>query len=423
MPNIIEQQDLLKGLPDNRLAMLMQKPTGDIPPFLVAAEAQRRQAIREQFSGGPQESVVDTLTKQLANVPQNIEAPAQTPPQMPPPQMAGVAALQGPQGMRHGGFVQRYQDGGGVQPWWKIPDISGYFPSVADKLGQSVRGLYEFATTPYSEMKAAEGAPSTSVDSLSANPSAGNIPPDLGRMDGVGLPDVKIVPGRFSDSLNPPPAQKPNPTIPRNETAGQEDTSAENQYAAQEAALRKRQEELYGNTEISDWEKAQKWFAAAQAAIEPGQTDMQAVINALSALGGGMATEKAAEREAMTNKEKAMLEWDIARYNADRAARAEAAAQNLDFTRDIEKLRIQDELASKRERILSPATAISGYTEQIKSLNSQLEDPTLDDETKSAIRQQVDSLRLAIATIMKNSGYGVGSVPTMDEMRRLAAGQ
>jgi len=104
MPNIIEQQDLLKGLPDARLSMLMQNPTGDIPPFLVAAEAQRRQSIREQFSGGPQESVVDTLTKQLASVPQNIEAPMQTPPRMPPPQMqAGINAL--PQGMRRGGFV------------------------------------------------------------------------------------------------------------------------------------------------------------------------------------------------------------------------------------------------------------------------------------------------------------------------------
>ena len=73
MPNIIEQQDLLKGLPDARLMTLLQKPVGDIPPFLVAAEAQRRQQIRQQFAGsGSKESGVDSLTKQLAGVPQNI---------------------------------------------------------------------------------------------------------------------------------------------------------------------------------------------------------------------------------------------------------------------------------------------------------------------------------------------------------------
>ena len=101
MSNFIKQADLLKGLPDARIATLMQNPVGDIPPFLVAAEAQRRQAIRQQFAGdGNKESVVDTLKRQLSNVPQNIQAPMRTPPKMPPPQMqpqmAGIGAL--PQG-------------------------------------------------------------------------------------------------------------------------------------------------------------------------------------------------------------------------------------------------------------------------------------------------------------------------------------
>ena len=117
MANIIEQQDLLKGLPDARLSLLLQSPDASIPPFLVAAEAQRRQSIRQQFAGdGGKESVVDTLTKQLSNVPQNIQAPMRTPPQMPPPmqpQMAGIGALpQGQQQMANGGPVRRFASDG-----------------------------------------------------------------------------------------------------------------------------------------------------------------------------------------------------------------------------------------------------------------------------------------------------------------------
>ena len=52
MPNIVEQQDLLKGLPDAAIAKLMQAPSGQIPTFLVAAEAQRRQHLQDPTESG-----------------------------------------------------------------------------------------------------------------------------------------------------------------------------------------------------------------------------------------------------------------------------------------------------------------------------------------------------------------------------------
>lgn len=125
MPNIIEQQDLLKGLPDTRLAMLLQNPVGDIPPFLVAAEAQRRQAIRQQFAGSEnKESVVDSLTKQIANVPQNIGA--KTSPTEEVPDLKGILEKNqeiqdqissqqekdASQSMASGGIVRRFAGGG-----------------------------------------------------------------------------------------------------------------------------------------------------------------------------------------------------------------------------------------------------------------------------------------------------------------------
>lgn len=453
MPNIIEQQDLLKGLPDNRLAMMMQNPSGDIPPFLVAAEAQRRQAIRAQFSGGPQESVVDTLTKQMANVPQNIQAPAQMPPRMPPPQMpqqmppqaAGVAALQAQQGMRDGGYVQRYADQGLVAPTVDsmAARITGMTPEeymrqqeeerIAALGAGKAKYLLQNPTVPRTEaeiaaqeFKAATEGPFSSFYSPKSVYEAAQAvtktaaPSSAPVITGMTVEERKMM-------QRAPVQTAATETQPRDPNAGQENTSEINKTSAREAELRKRQEELFGDSELSGWEKSQKWFAAAQAAMQPGQTNAQAVINALAALGGGFAEEKAAQRQSESEKEKAMLQWDLARYEADRAAAASAASDALQYKRDIDKLRLQDELTGKREinklQTLSPNSAIDGINAQMKILGDELADPSLDEATRKAKQAQLDSLSLMLAQIMNRSGYSVGSVPTIEEMRRLAAGQ
>lgn len=362
MPNILEQQDLLKGLPDDRLSTLMQNPTGDIPPFLVAAEAQRRQSIREQFSGGPQESVVDTLTKQMANVPQNIQAPAQQPPHMPqqqmpeqPPEMGGVAALQGEQQMRSGGYVQRYQEGSLVQR----SSVEGLASDIGElsldeyirqqeakkieALGPGrARFLLENPVVPKTEAQTAE----ENFRAATEGPFSGFYSPES--VYDAAQEYSKVQKASATDPFNygmsaadrimgtGKPVQTASPiSEPRDPNAGKKDTSLENQITAEEyeAELRaisaigaedseyarQKIQELYGDNEISNWERAQKWFAAAQAAIEPGQTNMQAAINALSALGGGYAEERAAERESQREMEEALFKFEL----ADRQARTQ----------------------------------------------------------------------------------------------------
>lgn len=360
MPNIIEQQDLLKGLPDNRLAMMMQNPSGDIPPFLVAAEAQRRQAIRAQFSGGPQESVVDTLTKQMANVPQNIQAPAQMPPRMPPPQMqqqmppqaGGVAALQ--QGMRDGGMVQRYQALGLVTPLQtRVQDVADQFGVTVEQAAEMIKNNPSLSgTRPPSEYGTSlpiteENRETKATPSFPDLPAINISPADYAikqreavreakyqEMDsypGYSGPSASLGSSAGYDPLSSIRTKTASPAKdPRDPEAGQDDTSEANRMSAREAELRKRQEELFGDSDPSSWEKAQKWFAAAQAAVQPGQTNAQAAINALAALGGGFAEEKAAQRQSESEKEKAMLQWDLARYEADRAAAAKAAEDRKD---------------------------------------------------------------------------------------------
>lgn len=452
MPNIIEQQDLLKGLPDNRLAMMMQNPTGDIPPFLVAAEAQRRQAIRAQFSGGPEESVVDTLTKQMANVPQNIQAPAQTPPQLPPPmppQMGGVAALQQQmpeQQMRRGGMVQRYQDQGLVLPS-SVEDLAATITGMTpeeyvrreelkkiQQLGPGkARYLLENPVSPKTEAQIAE----QNFKAATEGPFSGFYSPESVYEAAQALKDTttpKSDPYKYGMTASERQTMQtaPAPTTPvaeqpRDPNAGTDDSSASNKMSAREAELRKRQEEILGDAEITDWEKAQKWFAAAQAAIQPGQTNTQATINAIAALGGGYAEERVAERQAERDRKKAMLQWDLARYEADRAAAASAASDALQYQRDIGKLKLQDELTGAREmkkhQTLSPSSAIDGINSQMKILSAELEDPRLDEASRKLKQERLNSLNLMLVQIMNSSGYNAGSVPTIEEMRRLAAGQ
>lgn len=397
MANIIEQQDLLKGLPDDRLATLMQSPTGDIPPFLVAAEAQRRQAIREQFSGGPQESVVDTLTKQIANVPQNIQAPAQQPPQMPPPDMGGVAALQGEQQMRDGGYVQRYQAAGLVVPS-SVEDlavgITGISPEEyarrerlkeIEQLGPGrARYLLENPTMPTTEaelarreLKAATEGPFREFYSPESVYEAAKAVTETSPQRSDPYRYGMTAEERQMMQARPPVADVPTPPT----DPGKEPTSDENKLKEYEAQLRAigqigsgdsayikgKLQELYGDNEASDWEKAQKWFAAAQAAIEPGQNNWQAAINALSAFGGGMAEERAAERAGDRELAEALLKYEI----ADRQYRTET---ERDIAKDMMKYRISLAEAERKRKEENEANKLKAYDLYIRTASGGIDE-------------------------------------------------
>lgn len=315
MANIIEQQDLLKGLPDTRLAMLLQNPVADIPPFLVAAEAQRRQAIRQQFAGSaPKESVVDTLTKQIASVPQNIQAPAQTPVNIPQtPQMQGVMALQNQpqqqpqQQMRQGGMVQRYQFGGEVAPTYKVAPMWN-IPQVGDWVSDKLGGIYEWATTPYSEQ--------------------GPKPP----RDFEGeLPDVDL------EKVNIPESEKVLPFPPKRTDPGKEPTSEENKAKDQgprtETAkidkFRAQMEELTKAQEPSSWEKAQRWFAMAEQFYDPSKTTGQSIAGAGRAFAEMTGEQARAQRDAELAGKRALLEYDIGVRDYERQIGAASREEKL----------------------------------------------------------------------------------------------
>jgi hypothetical protein len=106
--NILEQEDLIKGLPDAALMQEASAPSGEVPQFLVISEIKRRSDMRKRFEQQqqPEGTVKDQIVMeamgiggvmppQMASAPQPM-GPAGAPPMgaMPPP-MGGMP----PQGM------------------------------------------------------------------------------------------------------------------------------------------------------------------------------------------------------------------------------------------------------------------------------------------------------------------------------------
>lgn len=434
MPNIIEQQDLLKGLPDTRLAMLLQNPVGDIPPFLVAAEAQRRQAIRQQFAGSEnKESVVDSLTKQLANVPQNIPAPTRTPPMVPPtPEMQGVAALQAQQAvqqmaqpqqmMRGGGMVQRYQSAGVVMP------LEQRIQAVMDQFGvDQNEALQMIGNKPDIGVPKIEGDLGKSFYVPETNNKPAASPLDLGDLElsdyvrmgygalfppllGLGMDPFSIAKNR--ENINYKEYEEMNardkeaaarrmaapPYVPPEELARQREEQArlKRQYAEYAASRQEKQPEetedefrtrmraLLAVQEPSDWEKAQKYFAMAEQFLDPSKTTMQSIAGAGQAFAQSAAEQARAQREAEFNLEKAMLEMDIAERDRIRAAQV-AEKERTSLTADQQANILIKNQESVRKIMESKEKQLQDL--QSDPISGRL-DPTLPDKI-AALKEEI----------------------------------
>jgi hypothetical protein len=127
--NILEIEDMVKGLPDDRLQQEAEMPTGQVPQFLVVSEIQRRSDMRRRFAERqqqqPQGTVKDQIIQEgiaaMAPPDQSMQAAMmgqqeQMPPQMMPPEgmpmpPEGMPMEQPPMGMYGGGVVRMYEGG------------------------------------------------------------------------------------------------------------------------------------------------------------------------------------------------------------------------------------------------------------------------------------------------------------------------
>ena len=116
--NILQQEDMVKGLPDDRLMQEAKSPTGGMPQFLLVSEIQRRTDMRKRYAA-QQEQPEGTVADQIMSGGLgSLQAPtgqgSPQPNQAPPPQPPNAQGMppQGGQGMAAGGIV-RLSGGGG----------------------------------------------------------------------------------------------------------------------------------------------------------------------------------------------------------------------------------------------------------------------------------------------------------------------
>ena len=123
--NILDAEDLIKGLPDEALTQEAQMPSGQVPQFLVVSEIQRRTDMRKRYQAQQQEampSVKDQIVQEgiMGVMPQQ---PMGMPPQGMPPQMPPQGMP--PMGMAQGGIVQMRE---GMQlPYSGMPGAYGLY--------------------------------------------------------------------------------------------------------------------------------------------------------------------------------------------------------------------------------------------------------------------------------------------------------
>jgi hypothetical protein len=455
MPNIIEQQDLLKGLPNTRLAMLLQNPTGDIPLFLVAAEAQRRHALAQQFAGSEgKESVVDTLTKQLANVPQNIPAPTRSPPMIPQtPQMQGVAALQAqqsaqqmaqPQGMRAGGMVQRYQSAGVVMPLQqRIQSIMDQFGVDA---GEAERMLQNNPSVGAPKIEGDLGKPfyvPETNQEPAATPLELNIPVLTTSPEEYAKRQRELMRERKYQEMESYPGYsgdmskfKPAPVRRAEEEERMRDYNADRRRLADQKTqaspsagtpppepgetqdeYRARLEKLLAAQQPSDWEKAQGYFAMAEQFLDPSKTTMQSIAGAGQAFAQSAGEQARAQREAELARERGLLEYDIGERDRKVAIEAERAKREYETQQKILERR-NPPAADVLRTLGSLIQDIDGRISKMSEFGAMTDPKAIEN-----LEAQKRAYMMQMAEILKGAGYGPSGAITLDQLRALAGQQ
>ena len=148
MTNILQMQEILKSVPDQRLMQEMQQPTGRAPQYLVMTEIQRRKKVRDEYQGQVQDqqtTVAEDMV--MGSAPQQPPmAPAGMPPQMsqgmppqmpqsmPPQMQPPMAAAQPPMNMEGGGALYR-QAGSQASQYFGAVDLNRLVSLVEAEAG------------------------------------------------------------------------------------------------------------------------------------------------------------------------------------------------------------------------------------------------------------------------------------------------
>ena len=148
--NILEQEDMVKGLPDQILIQQAQMPTGEIPQFLVVSELDRRQKMRKNFAERVPEG---TVAERVVS-----EGIAAMNPNPDPLMTAAMGAMppQDPMMMAAGGGMMPYPmaNGGDTPRMSQVPQLTQAQLNaiLADGITEEEAKLLEFYGTSFDDL-------------------------------------------------------------------------------------------------------------------------------------------------------------------------------------------------------------------------------------------------------------------------------
>ena len=219
--NILEQEDMVKGLPDQILIQQARMPTGEIPQFLIVSELDRRQKMRKEFAERvPEETVAErVISGGIAAMNPNPDplmtmAMGAQPPLSPPsPPMAGQPPLppmagqplqdpmmppQDPMMMAAGGGMMPYPmaNGGGTPRMSQVPQLTQAQLNaiLANGITEEEAKLLEFYGTSFDDLTLGQRINNPlNIRSSDANPFEGYVPDRReGGYEGFESPDYGL---------------------------------------------------------------------------------------------------------------------------------------------------------------------------------------------------------------------------------------
>jgi len=399
--NIIEAEDLVKGLPDQALFQEAQFPSGRIPQYLAVSEVQRRQDMRQRFQAaqqGQQPSVKDQILQggigstgmapEMSSMPpmapqmppQGGPMPPQMPPQMPPPMgMAGG-------GITPGGIVYMVEGR-------RLPDANNEYQKLAS-LAREAERLGNFTGAAEFRRRMVELNPSLAQSVR--NPDLSVAAPVAAPVSAVAPPVSAPVAGPLNTPVVNPAIDPPRPQVRVDNTSvpqNQRQTGPSINFSPEGIASLLQQ--YMAPTEISPAEKAYSELIAAQtkqglpAAIdytslikqsEDSQKEArdsarsQGISAALMQLGAGLAAgdisggqQRAAEAvsEIMSRgRQEASAERQYGRQLQMQSAESQRQNQlsQMNFVRDNAKALADLSSASRKEAQEKFGTALTTVT-------------------------------------------------------------
>lgn len=229
--NILQMEDMVKGLPDQLLMQEAQMPSGRIPQFLALSEVQRRKEMRDRFQQPPQATVADQILQSgiASAMPQQPPQGGMAPPQGPPP--GGPPGPQGPVMAYGGGQMPYRMYGGGMVPYRMqegrtIPNFGVNLPSFGGSRNSNLLSIEEILKIP-EELRSPEqnqiiasllpqmqevamNIPAPQVpEMISAAPPPGGISQDISVGGGGLSTDTRVTGGGMRPLSATPPAGTP----------------------------------------------------------------------------------------------------------------------------------------------------------------------------------------------------------------------